>query len=243
MPRLIAASPRLSNLRRVPAPLLAKFYRSAAPTGFDAEAVAQLERLELRTVVDLREPFESLAPVDGVLTGTISVSAPLYNGALPVSTPIEQVYSDLLTTRGTEIAKAVGIVAAALPHGVLIHCAAGKDRTGLVVALILEAVGTDRTTVLADYTLSAKSMTESYQEMKRDELSLALGSAEDIATALQLHLESPAEALETSLDWVASHFGSAAGYLLANGSSLAELTLLCAHLARSHDAAVPDTPC
>jgi protein-tyrosine phosphatase len=34
---------------------------------------------------------------------------------------------------------------------VLVHCAAGKDRTGVVVALALEAAGVDRDTIVADY--------------------------------------------------------------------------------------------
>ena len=38
------------------------------------------------------------------------------------------------------------------------HCTAGKDRTGLVVALALEAAGVERTAVVADYTQSALNL-------------------------------------------------------------------------------------
>jgi protein-tyrosine phosphatase len=37
------------------------------------------------------------------------------------------------------------------PQGVLIHCAAGRDRTGMVTALLLEAAGVTREAVLDDY--------------------------------------------------------------------------------------------
>jgi protein-tyrosine phosphatase len=39
---------------------------------------------------------------------------------------------------------------------VLVHCAAGKDRTGVVVAMALEAVGCERDAVVADYLASAE---------------------------------------------------------------------------------------
>lgn len=38
--------------------------------------------------------------------------------------------------------------------GLLFHCTAGKDRTGIAAALLLTALGVDRETVIADYTLS-----------------------------------------------------------------------------------------
>jgi protein-tyrosine phosphatase len=34
------------------------------------------------------------------------------------------------------------------------HCAAGKDRTGIMTALLLTMLGVDRDTVMADYALS-----------------------------------------------------------------------------------------
>lgn len=37
---------------------------------------------------------------------------------------------------------------------VIVHCAAGKDRTGLACALVLHALGVDRETIVADYELS-----------------------------------------------------------------------------------------
>ena len=38
----------------------------------------------------------------------------------------------------------------------LVHCAAGKDRTGVLLALVLDAVGVEREAVIADYALSAQ---------------------------------------------------------------------------------------
>ena len=41
----------------------------------------------------------------------------------------------------------------------IVHCAAGKDRTGVVVALALDAVGVDREAIVADYARTAERMT------------------------------------------------------------------------------------
>jgi protein-tyrosine phosphatase len=44
----------------------------------------------------------------------------------------------------------------------LFHCSAGKDRTGLAAALILYALGTDKETIFADYTLSSDCLKSKY---------------------------------------------------------------------------------
>src|SRR5690606_41978689 len=43
---------------------------------------------------------------------------------------------------------------------VLVHCAAGKDRTGFAVAVILHALGVARKVIVADYQLSARRMVD-----------------------------------------------------------------------------------
>src|SRR3954451_5583654 len=52
-------------------------------------------------------------------------------------------YLDMLTTWRSRFVDAVRTVADAPPGGVLVHCAAGKDRTGIVVALLLSLAGVD----------------------------------------------------------------------------------------------------
>ena len=52
---------------------------------------------------------------------------------------------------------------------VLVHCAAGKDRTGIAVALILRLLGVDRDLVLADYILSEQASEAIDRRLNRDE--------------------------------------------------------------------------
>jgi protein-tyrosine phosphatase len=69
--------------------------------------------------------------------------------------PVVRSYLSYLRRRPDSIAGAVRGIARA-QGGVLIHCAAGKDRTGVVVALALEAAGIDRATIVADYMVTAE---------------------------------------------------------------------------------------
>jgi protein-tyrosine phosphatase len=55
-------------------------------------------------------------------------------------------YRDLLDRGGHHIVTAARFVACSGPGAVLVHCALGKDRTGVVITMLLDAVGVDRAT-------------------------------------------------------------------------------------------------
>lgn len=226
MPSISAATRAVPNLRRIPSPGAGRLFRSAAPSGLDPAGISELAGLGVGTIVDLREPFEARARPDYVPAGSRHVSVPLYRGPLPVATPISEVYHSLLTDHGVDIARAVGRIAATLPGGVLVHCAAGKDRTGLVIALILDVAGVPRELILDDYARSGSELPASYRERMSRELTGILGEGAALDTALQLHLDSPAEALAGALDMLDGRYGGSADYLLAYGLHPAELANL-----------------
>ena len=64
-------------------------------------------------------------------------------------------YQGYLEDRPDSIVGALRAIAAA-PGAVLVHCAAGKDRTGVIVAMALTAVGVPRPFVVDDYALTAE---------------------------------------------------------------------------------------
>ncbi|MBV1777627.1 tyrosine-protein phosphatase [Paeniglutamicibacter sp. ABSL32-1] len=231
MSRSMEAATAVPNLRRVPSAGDGRLFRSAAPSGLERAGIRELDALGVRTVVDLREPFEVAERRGYVPAGAVHVSVPLYLGPLPVATAIEDVYCHLIADRGTEITKAVGAIAAGLPEGVLVHCAAGKDRTGLVVALVLEVAGVPRQILLGDYARSARDLPASYRERVNLELACALGDSAELQAALHLHLDSPAAVLDDALDMVEARYGSAACYLLAHGLDPADLTVIREELA------------
>jgi protein-tyrosine phosphatase len=69
---------------------------------------------------------------------------------LPDETPIVRAYMSYLRRRPDSVVASVRTIARA-DGAVLVHCAAGKDRTGVVVALALDAGGVDRDAIVSDY--------------------------------------------------------------------------------------------
>lgn len=63
-------------------------------------------------------------------------------------------YLDYLRLAAPRVIAALEAVAQPRDDAVLFHCAAGKDRTGVLAALILEAAGVERDAVLDDYALT-----------------------------------------------------------------------------------------
>lgn len=59
-------------------------------------------------------------------------------------------YAGLIETAAPAIVAAVGVIATT-PGAVAFHCAAGKDRTGVLAAVVLTALGADHDVVVADY--------------------------------------------------------------------------------------------
>ena len=109
---------------------------SLTPAGRDAVLA-----YGVRTVVDLRLPFELKAEPNpfagrgrhGVAYHNVSFIDP----ASPppgIATTLAEDYSSMLDRFGRRVAAVVTTIADAADGGVLIHCAAGKDRTGLIVA-------------------------------------------------------------------------------------------------------------
>ena len=74
---------------------------------------------------------------------------------LPDEPPVVRAYMSYLRRRPDSVVGSVRAIARA-DSAVLVHCAAGKDRTGVVVALALDAAGVDRDTIVGDYLASAE---------------------------------------------------------------------------------------
>jgi protein-tyrosine phosphatase len=203
-------------------PAARRMARAAALDGVGAGGSAQLAELGITRIVDLREPGERRTPAHPVPV----VAVPLYNlpDGPPATGSLESIYDFLVQNRGVELTRAVAAIANA-PGAVLVHCTAGKDRTGLVIALALLAAGHSDADVVADYALSTGVVRAARIEHVTGllgALQLAPAAHDD---ALRLHLDSPAEAMEHALRTLAE-LGGAIAYLTRHGLSSAELTAL-----------------
>ena len=102
-------------------------------------------------------------------------------------------------------------------------CAAGKDRTGVLAAVVLDAVGVSRAAIIADYALTGQRMKQISARLLR------LATYRDMQ-ALSRGIKGAGTAEEESmaafLDELHGRYGSAVGYLSAHGMSSSELAAL-----------------
>ncbi|MBV6756917.1 tyrosine-protein phosphatase [Rhodococcus opacus] len=215
------------NVRAVAGPGLIPhtLFRSAALDHLDSGGRDMLCAYGIRTVIDLRDATERAA---ADTTGDWTVAHhPLYDPRTgpPQAGDIAEVYRALLDERGGALVEALRGLACS-PAPVLVHCTAGKDRTGLLVALALAAVGVPDAVILDDYARSGTQVRPHREEAVRRLLTgLALDPAEH-ARALELHLDSPPSVLGDALADLRARHGTVTSYLRAHGFTDADLTAL-----------------
>jgi protein-tyrosine phosphatase len=189
--------------------------RSDALHRLDDSGRAALAGFGLRTVVDLRTDEETENAPSGLHgTGARLFHVPLIRaegiGTLPPE--LAAVYRHMIDDRGAAIAEAVGRLSAdgALPG--LIHCSAGKDRTGLVAALVLEVIGVPDEIIAADYALSAENLNADTAQVISQIQAISGGHRLDLGV-----LGSPPELILATLARVRDQAGSVAAYLVRHG--------------------------
>jgi len=133
-------------------------------------------------------------------------------------------YLEMLETYRGNVAAAISAVAGAPAGGVLVHCMGGKDRTGLVAALLLRLAGVSVTDIAADYGLSAENIKPLWQVWVED-------AGDENERELRRRLSaSPAEAMAQVLETLERERGSVRQYLLDAGASEQELDDVIARL-------------
>lgn len=122
-------------------------------------------------------------------------------------------YLEMLDMHRRNVAAAVSAVAGAPEGGVLIHCMGGKDRTGLLAALLLRLAGVSVADIAADYGLSAENIKPLWQQWVED-------AGDEGERELRRRLSaSPADAMAQVLETLEREQGSVEAYLLDAGVS------------------------
>ena len=134
--------------------------------------------------------------------------------------PIVRAYLSYLRRRPDSMVGSIRAIART-EGAVLVHCAAGKDRTGVVVALALDAVGVGREAIVADYLASG----ERIEAIMGRLVSSSTYRAELQGHDPQQHAPAPGT-MERFLSLVDARFGGSAGWLSANGLEPADLDRL-----------------
>lgn len=234
------------------------FYRSAALATLTDQGESDLAASDIGVIVDFRIPGERQAQPDRLPTTRPFkvVDLPINTGNMsaPAGTDIPQnlppeamaemaqkiaahlpsfddLYRQMLDEGSRDFAQTARLVSQANPvsdSAVLIHCTAGKDRTGVATALILSAVGVEHDAVVADYASSQKYLQGPWADgmlaqMKKFGIPL-------VPQLVNIVTTTPPEAITSALNYVSDQFGSPAGYLRHGGLTEAELSALKATL-------------
>jgi protein-tyrosine phosphatase len=141
-------------------------------------------------------------------------------------TTLANSYAGMLDRFQPAVCEIMRTIAGAPEGGVLVHCHAGKDRTGLVCALLLELAGVDRKTVGADYAQS-----EEYLRPRVEEWLENRPPDERAEREKELSKYSPrAEVMVEVLDRLDQRYGGVESYLLQAGVAPQEIARLRARL-------------
>ena len=182
-------------------------------TGNDLERAL---RLGVRTVIDLRSRGELDAHgrfprADHVAFHHLPLeeeipSEPPHRD-LPEPPPGE-IYVAIAAAGRAAIANALRVIAEG-DHAVVFHCTAGKDRTGVLAALLLSSLGVPDESVVADYHLSERSLRPAVAWAEANEPEWA----RRMAAFPPWLLRSPAATMQAFLDALRERHGSIEDYL------------------------------
>jgi protein tyrosine/serine phosphatase len=187
--------------------------RSESLTRLDEGGVEALREAGVSRVLDLRRPGESPDPHPFADDEAMYVNLPVEDPAdiKRHSGPMVDLYLDMVDARPELFAAAVAAIADAPPGAVVVHCAGGKDRTGLVTALALAVAGADKEVVAADYALT--------EERLEPLMRTHLAKIEDDGAREQFrkYQATPAANMLDVLDHLEDEHGSVADYLRSGG--------------------------
>ncbi|MDR0432178.1 MAG: tyrosine-protein phosphatase [Bifidobacteriaceae bacterium] len=198
--------------------------RSATLDGLTDRGRTTLDRLGVRAVIDLREPGERRVPGHNLPTMPVPVFGRGGGGDPRVT--MEVAYRLWLEAHGVAMVQAVRLIAQA-DGPVAVHCAIGKDRTGLVVALALLAAGYSRDVIVGDYAASASRQPSFLRRTTLERMAWEGIEAETPAGReyLRRSLDSPGEVISGALDYLEINGGWWA-FLEARGLTETEMLAL-----------------
>jgi protein-tyrosine phosphatase len=190
----------------------------------------ELPALGVRTVIDLRRPHEverdgRVADYPGLNYRHIHPDHPEWVPAdadVVLERFIADRYRELAELGTVGIGEALRVIADPAAAPVVVHCVAGKDRTGVVCALTLSLLGVSDEDVAADYALSTAA-SERFSAWLRESLpTLEVPPAPFMA--------SPATAMHLFLTELRERHGSIEAYAKVAGLTSDDLAALRSHL-------------
>ena len=180
----------------------------------------------IRTVIDLRGDHEREDDPPGELPVTVE-HVPFMEASeaeweeiakeledldeLPVADATREAYAIFLERFKPNVGAAVRAVAEAPEGGVVVHCVGGKDRTGLLTALLLHVAGVPTDEIAADYALSEERL------RPRHDAWLEAAETEAERKRLERITQTPPQVIIGLFEELERRYGSIEGYLASAG--------------------------
>ncbi|NUP03621.1 MAG: tyrosine-protein phosphatase [Nonomuraea sp.] len=206
-----------------------RLYRADSLGWLAGDDLTAFRALGVRTVLDLRHPFEversgrvpeteglryHNLPVEGRRWDTVAT----FSEEVGVARYLADRYLEVTEDGVEHLRTALETVAREDSAPVVIHCAAGKDRTGVLTALILALVGVGHDDIVADYALTGLATERFISDWRRRHPDSPMWPGFGLA---------PAETMRLFLADLASRHGSVERYatevLKVDGNTVAEL--------------------
>ena len=205
-----------------------RFYRSGNLSGLSAADIDHLARLDIDLVCDFRREDEQIRdpsrlPLSGGQPRVLSVpitpgsqSSALYGDAATLDGReamfafMVDINREFVYSQSERFAQMFAAILQDRPRSLVIHCAAGKDRTGFGAALILAALGVSETLILRDYLLTRQYF-DPWRELPRVRAKYRVDHLDDDALLPMLGVdEAYLNAAFTAID---EGYGSMSEYL------------------------------
>jgi protein-tyrosine phosphatase len=216
-----------------------RLYRSGTLDDAKAADLRQLTTIGLKTIVDLRAPREKkkeLPHLDGVLR--IDVPIELENRTREKVQPLmtrrgaegevidilKQMYRDLADEAWPQAGQLFKVLLNADAYPVLIHCRAGKDRTGFMCALVEHAIGLERVAIFQDYGETNNHFGLVSPRMERMMKIMSLGKLQ--MENVRASLSAREEYLQAAFDRIEECHGGMTAYLAKCGVTACEIETL-----------------
>ncbi|GBU10976.1 hypothetical protein AwErysi_05920 [Erysipelotrichaceae bacterium] len=195
------------------------FLRSDCLENLKEKEIEVLCKYGVTTVIDLRfveEATENQSPLqnyEGIICHNISLEKTNFKDLQMHTLTLGEMYLTFLTEYA--FIKKVFHLLAVSAGCVLFHCSAGKDRTGVISALLLKLVGVSDFDVLADYQMTATYLAPKFETVWKN-----------IPKEMIHLLGSTPESMQVFLSAIEKEFGTAENYLLATGVDALEISAI-----------------
>jgi protein-tyrosine phosphatase len=223
---------RVASRRLFRGEILAQSGANPLYASWNEERAEPFRELGIKTVIDLRSEHESERTVSAWQDATGAeklVALPIADGGEGTDTSFVRMvlsgalkrfseshmtmfYCGMIEREAETFAAAVNLLADSNGLPALVHCTAGKDRTGLLIALVLDLLGTPRENIIDDYVFTGilrPNRVNAYAHMFHE-----AGVDPEAGRVL---FETPAESMRHTLEFVDDQFGGTVEYFVSEG--------------------------